>query len=273
LHPTAERTAREYLALADDVFGEGRLVGFYLVGSVAYDAYRPNQSDVDFFAVLDEHRAGDLGRMRRVQVRSHLRTIPRAAMHGWVHGGSCNGAYLPAAELTRPVSEIKPIGSHVAMRLRSGAAFDLNPVQWKTFAERGVALRGPAPSELGLDPEPHRLRQWNLDNLNSYWKQAATTAATGRSPRGVLNAPWTTAWVALGPVRLHHTIATGGIVTKEGAADYALDVFDSTWHPNVREAVRFHRGGKRDPAFAKLRVRVAAAGEFALHVIDAANAL
>jgi hypothetical protein len=273
LHPVAERNAREYLAIADRIFGEGRVVGFYVVGSAAYDAYQPRLSDIDFFAVLDEHRAGDLKRMRQVQTRSHARVLPRALLRGWIHGGACNGAYIARSELTNPVTEIEPIGSHVGLRLHAGRAFDVNPVQWKTFADRGIALRGPAPSALGLDPEPARLRQWNVENLNGYWKQAATKAASGASPRGFLNAPWTVAWVALGPVRLHHTIATGGIVTKEGAADYALRVFDKEWHPIVREAVRFHRSGRPDPALGNRSARIRASGEFALHVIAAANAL
>ena len=273
MHPIAERNAREYLAIADDAFGAGRVVGFYLVGSIAYDAFKPNQSDVDFIAVLDEHRAGDLEKMRRVQVRSQLRVHGRALLRGWIHSGACNGAYVAAGELTKPVTEIEPIGSHVALRLIAGRAFDVNPVQWKTLAERGVALRGPEPGALGLDPEPARLRQWNLDNLNSYWKQAATKAAAGASPRGILNAPWTVAWVGLGPVRLHHTIATGGIVTKDGAADYALSVFDQRWHPIIHEAVRFHRSGKPDRALGNRSARIRASGEFALHVIESAHAL
>jgi hypothetical protein len=211
--------------------------------------------------------------MRRVQLRSFVRTHSRAALHGWIRAGLCNGAYLIASELTKPVTEIVPLGWHVALRHGGGEAFDVNPVQWKTFAERGVAVRGPQPSELGLDPEPARLRQWNLDNLNGYWKRAATAAARGSSPRGVLNAQWTTAWVALGPVRLHHTIATGGIITKEAAADYALGVFDDEWHPIINEAVRFHRSGKPDPLLRGRRDRIRRSGEFALHVIDAANAL
>jgi hypothetical protein len=275
LHPIAERSAREYLAIADEVFGEGRVVGFYLVGSIAYDAYRPNQSDVDFFAVLDEHRAGDLGLMRRVQLRSAARIVARAARRGWIHFGVCNGAYIAASELSKPVTEIVPIGSHVSLRHGGGEAFDVNPVQWKTFAERGIALRGPAPAELGLDPEPQRLREWNLDNLNGYWTWAANKAAGGVSPNGWprTRARWTTAWVVLGPARLHHTIATGGIVTKEQAGDYALDVFDREWHPIIRDAVGFHRGTKPDPAFRDRTHRFETSGAFALHVIAAANQL
>jgi hypothetical protein len=274
VHPVAQRNATDYLRIADRLFGP-RLVGFYVVGSAAYDEFRPNRSDLDFVAVLDGRQPGDCRVLRKAQVRSALQTAPRALRHGSIGTGTCNGVYVCAGDLTRPVTEIEPIGSHVGISLHCGDGFDVNPVQWKTFAERGVALRGPEPSTLGLDPQPELLRQWNLDNLNSYWKRVATGTAAGRrglhSP--IHSARWVTSWTVLGPVRLHHTIATGAIVSKEKAAAYAVDTFDGEWHSLIRDAVGFVRGEPADPTFKNRRFRLRRTGEFALHVIEAANSL
>jgi hypothetical protein len=273
MHPVAERNVAEYLEVADRLFKD-RVVGLYVVGSVAYDAFRPYQSDLDLVVVLDEARAGDCNTMRRVMWLSHLKPGMRAAARLKHKPSGCNAAYVPADELTKPVTEIRPIGSHVAMRVNCGTAFDVNPVQWKTFAERGVAVRGAAPSSLGLDPEPARLKQWNLDNLNGYWTWASNKAASGKSPNNPLNGPrWSTAWNVLGPTRLHHTIATGEIVTKEQAGEYALEAFDAAWHPIIREGLACHRGEKSDPRFKDRTHRYQTLGAFGLHVIESANAL
>ncbi len=45
----------------------------------------------------------------------------------------------------------------------------MNPVQWLILRDHGIALRGPHPRDLNLDPEPDKLREWNLANLNGYW--------------------------------------------------------------------------------------------------------
>ncbi len=183
--------------------------------------------------------------------------------------------FVTAADLRRPVTEIAPVGSHSGHLHHCGRAFDVNPVQWKTFAERGIALRGPEPSKLGLDPEPARLRQWNLDNLNAYWKDESTRTASGKPFQRLrpFGARWITAWVVLGPARMHHTIATGAITSKEQAGTYALDVFGAEWHPIIHEALAYWRGQPADPAFKDKQHRYRATGEFGVHVIEAANAI
>ncbi|MEY2417712.1 MAG: hypothetical protein QOG90_392 [Actinomycetota bacterium] len=273
MHPDAQRKASQYLDIAANEFGE-RLVGFYVVGSAAMGGYRPRQSDVDFVAVLDDALAGDCGRVRKVQRRALLRGGARAATRLAFQSGACNGTYLRASDLTRPVTEIEPIASHVGVFHTCGVGFDVNPVQWQTFAQHGVALRGAPPAQLGLQPQPELLRPWTLDNLNSYWKRVATKAATGKSSHTVLTTSrWVTAWVATGTARMHCTLATGDIVSKERAGEYALDTFDAEWHPIIRDAVGHLRREKPDPAFRDRRVRYETTGRFGLHVIDSANEL
>jgi aminoglycoside adenylyltransferase-like protein len=273
MHPEAERKASQYLAIADREFGD-RLVGFYLIGSAAMGGFRPRQSDVDFVAVLDQALAGDCERVRKVQRRGLVRVAAHAATRAAPQSGACNGTYIQQSDLTRPVTEIVPIASHVGVFHGCGQGFDVNPVQWQTFLEHGVALRGAPASELGLQPQPELMRQWNLDNLNSYWKRVSEKAATGKSSHTVLTtARWVTAWIVSGPARMHRTLTTGDIVSKEAACEYALEAFDTEWHPIIRDALGHLRRGKPDPAFKDRRVRYETTGRFGLNVIDAANAL
>ncbi|UQA97301.1 hypothetical protein [Streptomyces halobius] len=43
-------------------------------------------------------------------------------------------------------------------------------------------VRGPAPDKIGVDPEPGRLRAWNLENVHDYWRSWAERALTGTAP-------------------------------------------------------------------------------------------
>ncbi len=274
MHPLAERNAARFLAVADRLFTD-RLVGFYVVGSAALGDFRPDRSDLDFIAVLDAAQHGDCRRARIAQLASGIRTGIPALIRGRTAGpGTCNGVYVAADQLRRPVTQIAPIASHHGLGFDCGAGFDVNPVVWKTFADHGIALRGAAPVQLGLDPELHLLRQWNLDNLNNYWKSCAVATMSGKPPHAPwMPARWATSWTVLGPPRLHHTIATGQVISKEKAGDYAKQSFGAEWHPIIEEALAYWRGQPPHPAFADNKQRHRRAGEFALHVIDSAWAI
>ena len=273
LDPHAARLAHQYLRVADRILGR-RLVGFYLVGSAALGGFRRGQSDIDFVAVLDEARDDDVAIIRRVHRRAWVRAAGRALVNRDLDAGACNGSYVAAAELTKPVTDVVPIASHVAHQTHIGRGFDINPVQWKTFAEHGVALRGPEPAELGLQPQPELLRQWVLDNLNSYWAWSSERCVTGKSPNSRLHSPrWVTAWGVTGPARMHATVATGDVISKEAACEYALAQFEEQWYPIVREARAYLRGEPSEPAFRDRAARYQATGRFGLHAIASANAL
>lgn len=274
MHEAAERNAQRFLAFADRLFGS-RLVGFYVVGSAALGGFLPERSDLDFVAVIDPPTSADCRRARLAQIVSGARTGVPAFLRGRTAGpGSCNGVYVAQDQLQRPVTQIVLIASHHGISFDRGSAFDVNPVVWKTLAEHGIAMRGPRPADLGLDPELHLLRQWNLDNLNGYWTSCATGALNGHPPLKPWMPPrWATSWTVLGPARLHHTIATGEVISKQQAGEYALDVFDSDWHPIIEEAVAYWHGEPPHPAFPDKKSRHRRSGEFALHVIDSANAL
>ena len=77
------------------------------------------------------------------------------------------------------------------------------------------------------------------------------------------------AWGVLGPPRLHYTIATGEVIGKVSAGEYALATFDREWHPVVRQGLAYWHGEpvKVDPR------DVRRAGAFALTVAESARRL
>lgn len=72
----------------------------------------------------------------------------------------------------------------------------------------------------------------------------------------------------LGPPRLHHTIVTGEVISKEAAGEYALGTFGDRWEPLLRTALA-HRAG-RSGVMAPDEV-IRAAGEFTLEVVSDAE--
>lgn len=271
------RTVTRYLRDTDRVL-PGRITGFYLIGSVALGAYRPGRSDIDFVAVVDAAEgnllsAAEVRRLRAAQLASGLRTGPRALAHGhWMFPGTLNGAFVRAADVGRPVTAIEPLASQRGTVFRTGEAFDVNPVQWTTLARHGVTVRGPEPASLGLDPQPEVLRQWNLDNLASYWMPWAERTLRRPGPRWRAMPGWSTSWGVLGAPRLLHTIDTGDVISKEAAGERAKDVLDPRHHAIADEGLRWWRGEPGDPALASPATRARATAELVLAVGEAARA-
>jgi hypothetical protein len=232
------------------------------VGSAALGAFRPGRSDVDLVAVVEGDV--DLRRLRALHLRAGATEAARALRRR--QGpltGTCNVVFVRQNDLPRPVTEIVPVASHVGHEFVAGRAFDVNPVTWKVLQERGIPVRGPAPEDLGLDPQPKLLRPWNLANLESYWRPWAERLLRRRAS---LRPRWTIAWGTLGPPRLHHTVVTGGVVAKEEAGAYALDTVDRRWHPLIREAIAYREGRPRDRS-----VRWHDTARFALEVVEDAS--
>ena len=273
--PTVTETVNRYLAQVDQLL-PGVITGFYLVGSVALGAYRESRSDIDFVAVSDRGLSGaELRRLRLHHARSGLHTTAVAIRQRRSPlTGTCNGVFIRAEDLSRPVTQITPVASHVAQNFSIGhAGSDVSPVAWKVLAERGLPIRGPGPASLSLDPQAELLRSWNLENLASYWRPWASMVME-RSPFlwFGLRPRWSTAWGVLGAPRLHHTIATGEVISKEAAGEYALDVFPPRWHPLIEEALAYWRGVPYRHEFSRAE-RARLTSEFVLEVAAAAQEL
>jgi hypothetical protein len=259
----AERSIGRYLAVADRLVPR-RITGFYVVGSAALGAWRPVRSDIDFIAVVDGVVSPH--RLRALHVLGNLTAAARAVRRvDPAIPATVNGAFVAAADLTAPVTTIRPLASHSGRNFLLGRAFDVNPVMWKVLRDKGIAVRGPEPGLLGLDPEPRRLREWNLGQLRGHWRSWGERLLSGSVPSKPFVAPHR-AVVArvLGPPRLHHTIVTGEVISKEAAGEYALETFGARWEPLIRSALAYRAGSSGVLAPGEV---VRAAGEFTVEVV------
>lgn len=239
----ADRAVSRYVRLADRLL-PGRVVGVYVIGSIALGAYRRRRSDIDLIVVTDGVlSAGDLRRVRLVQLASGAATAPPVLVRGDLPlPGTVNATWVRANDLRLPVTSIVPQCAHTGHQFHAGQGFDVNPVQWKTLSEHGIAVRGAVPLGLGLDPEPDQLAAWNRRNLDGYWRPwGEALAARGPSLLYRYRPRWVTSWGVLGAPRLHCTITTGDVISKEAAGEYALATFDERWHPVIEEGLAYWR--------------------------------
>lgn len=272
----AARVVEDLLARLDRAL-PGRVDGFYVVGSACTGAFRAGRSDLDFVAVVDrELGRGELARLCAVHAGRWAAALIRdiGVRHRWPF--VCNGIYLRASDLARPPLEVTAVAGYVSGRFRTAArdGFDVNPVTWHTLARHGIAIRGPDPERLRVRTDPGELRAWTLGNLNTYWRRwvervrrPGVTRATALGRRfiagGVLGAP-----------RLHYTLATGEIASKEAAGMYALDMFEPRWRPLIEDALAYWRDAPTPPPYRRHPGRLRHdATEFVSVVIDAGNGL
>jgi hypothetical protein len=269
LPAVVERSVTAYLRLADRLLPD-RVAGLYVVGSTALGAFQDGRSDIDLIAVLDgPDRPDDAGRLRALHLRRGAATAVAAARRGHSPlSGTCNTTFVRRADLARPAGQVVPVVSANGSHFRLGTG-PVGVVDWTVFAQHGIPVRGPAPAELGLDPEPERLRAWNHENLDAYWRPWAARYRTLTGMRGRLLGPTGTVWAVLGAPRLHCTIATGRIVSKLEAGEYALRTFDPRWHQLVRYALARRTGAPATPPAPPPDL----VADFVDHVVDSAHAL
>jgi hypothetical protein len=254
----------------------GRVEALYVVGSASTGAFRTGRSDVDFVAVVDRGLSRrELARLRAVHMGRWTSAIVHdtALRRRWPL--VCNGIYLRSGDLSKSALMVTPVAGHVSGRFRIAQRerFDVNPVTWHTLARHGIAVRGPDGARLQVHLDQDELRSWARGNLNSYWRRWVERARHPGVREAMLGRRFTAAG-ALGVTRLHYTITTGEIASKEEAASYALHVFDPRWRALIEDAVAWWR---TEPPRAPYRGHPARrrhdAAEFVSHVIDAGNAL
>ena len=231
--PLVQRVVQSYLAEVDEEV-PGLVEGLYLTGSVALGDFRPHESDVDFVAVTARHPDE---RSLAGLAWAHARLRERCPLPDF------EGLYVTWEDLTRSPAQRRLGPSAHSGRFWTAYCFALGPVTWHTLAQHGVACRGPHLAGGGVWTEASELFTWSLHNLDSYWRRwhAQHFRLLSRGGLAALGT-WAPAWGVLGVSRLHYTIATGEITSKEGAGLHALRTFPAQWHRVIQECLRIRRG-------------------------------
>jgi hypothetical protein len=231
-----EEATSRYLAAMDKAL-PGFIDMLFVTGSVALGAFEPGVSDIDT-VIVTARKPGpdDLAAMAAVH----------AVMPERPH---FDGIYLDRLTFTQQPADRPVVPFVVNGHFQTdGPCGDLNPVLWLVLSRYGVAVRGPAVPDLGLVVDLEALRRFNLENLQTYWAPLADKVRQALSgvPDDVpadateVNAEGI-AWCALGPARLHFTLANRDVISKAGSGAYLAEHFPA-YALLADRAVRWRRG-------------------------------
>jgi hypothetical protein len=124
-------------------------------------------------------------------------------------------------------------------------------VTWNIVASRGVRCRGSEPAHLAIWTDSSALVSWTLNNFDSYWRPLLRRAHRFPDPWSMTAfTSYGAVWVVLGVCRLHYTLATRKIGSKEEAGCYGIRVFPERWHRALDEALRIRRADRARPDMA-----------------------
>ena len=116
---------------------------------------------------------------------------------------------------------------------------------WHIVASHGVRCRAPEPAHLAIWTDPAALVSWTLNNFDSYWRPLLDRACRSPDPWSLtVFTSYGAVWVVLGVCRLHYTLATGKIGSKEEAGCYGIRTFPERWHRALNEALRIRRADR-----------------------------
>lgn len=209
--------------------------GIYLLGSIALGDYQEGRSDIDFAALLDGPMGEDRG--------DRLARVHRAMTNRG--GPSFDGFYLEPHRLrdvptTMELATFSLSGSFH----RESPCFECNAVTWALWSGHGMALLGPQPRDLGIAHDEATLRNFQIGNLGGYWRGwiANATSVLSRKPKEHRVDAGTIAWGILGVARIACTLATGRVVSKSEAGQWALRHYGRRGHLFINAALAARRG-------------------------------
>jgi hypothetical protein len=197
---------------------------FYLVGSLALDAFNPRLSDIDFVAVLSRRATlADLAKLLEIHC------VVEKQFPEW----KMDGNYLQAADIGCLDGEVSPFLKFHDGKLEWCELFSLSSVTWWILKEKGIAVFGPLPKELAFTVDMDGLLRGQLENMNSYWARW-----TSRPVRlAALLSDWGVQWTVLGVLRQFYTLRERQIVSKTEAGKYAMACLPQRWVRIIAEAI------------------------------------
>jgi hypothetical protein len=217
-YPDVNEALREFLASVRAIL-ERRLLGMYLVGSLAVGDFDPAMSDLDIIVVT----AGALSDDRIAALREwHTRF--GASSSPWAE--RLEVVYIPLDDLRHPASSA--VSYPQVERDRPFFVEPLEPgwsVQRYTLREHGVVIAGPYPHDQLDAVDPDEMRRDGAIIVHTWLDQAERdpTWLDWARPRPYF------AFVVATLCRLLYTLETGGVASKPAATHWAQETLESQW--------------------------------------------
>ncbi len=249
-----------------DTKAPGLIEGLYVVGSIALGEFRPRRSDIDFIAVTS-----NILQPEHLQI---LEVVHTQIQERWKKP-FFDGIYVTWQDLAFDPMQIGPRPSAHEGHFDPGTNISTDPIAWHTLAQSGLHIRGPEPDQLEIWRDRAALDVWCNRNLDDYWQRRMLDRSARLLSQGGLIGltAWYCEWCVTGVSRLHYTIATGAITSKESAAVYAQKTLDRRWSCVIEEALRIRRASGRRSLYHSPVIRRRDVQAFSQYVITDAHRL
>ena len=205
---------------------KGNLVGIYLWGSLTYDAFDEQASDIDCVVVLER----DLGADEFADLEDWFnRAVGR---NPWAD--KLDMRFHQRDELL--VKNSRMCSYHFRKLLRHPS--DANPFIWINIAQSGIALYGVKPAEIAPEIDYATLSAALILELE-YLKEetAAEKGNYGATTRYGVSTLMYQAYSVLTACRIVYTFHNKKLVSKNHAAKWCLDNLAPRWKATIADAI------------------------------------
>ena len=118
---------------------------------------------------------------------------------------------------------------------------------------------GPKPESIEIWTDAEFLATWTLNNLDAYWRKLLVRAVSFPDPWSLTAfTTYGAVWIVLGISRLHYTLTSGEICSKEAAGRFVIQTFPEKWHRVLNESLRIRQADRARPDLASVVTEIAA---------------
>lgn len=261
-----ETVLKEYITLFNEYL-PGELVGVYIHGSIALNAYVDDSSDIDFITVTDRRLTEkDLNTLSFIHTKV-ANKFKRPEM---------DGVYIIREDVGKLYNNIDFNYNYPYYNdgiLTFGDYFNFNPITWWVFQNNGINILGPKPTTFQIDIQSDQLYSYVLENMNSYW--ANRIQMIENSKEEIINLPTDIVnseieWTILGLLRQFYTLKENDIISKMDAGEYGLQHIPEEWHEIIKEAMNI-RNKAITKAFDSNQERINSVIGFSKYLIRICN--
>lgn len=243
---SVQSVLNEYMTLLNERL-PNTLVGLYLHGSIALNAFVENSSDIDFLTIIN-HRLSTSEATILYEIHQSIASSSKIEM---------DGHYLLQEEIASQAEGLYYNGG----QLQEGAV--INPVTWWILKNNGIPVLG---EELNIAVDIMDLLSYVFENMNTYWADRIKIEIDQLLilPKEVLDEE--IEWSVLGILRPYYTLREHDIVSKLGAGEYALEHVPEEWHNIINEAIQI-RIGSGQTIFESEKKRLNTASSFMKYIL------
>lgn len=234
----------------------GLLVGLYLQGSIAIDAFIEGESDVDFVAVTSRKLTNeDTATLRDIHLNI-AETCKKPQL---------DGIYVQSSNQKEE--------SYFYNEGTFGKAVHDISVTWWLLKNKGITILGPAARDLPFNVTTEDLTAYVRKNMNEYW--ATRVIAMEQKKEELYDYPVKMIeieleWTVLGLLRQFYTLRERDIISKLAAGEYGLRELEPKWHGLIQEAIHI-RKGYPERSYTTNEERVNATIQFAKELISSCS--